>query len=181
MDQIISFERLSGEIREEIQKFHEQQAGSGMDLGQSMNLWFKKHFDNWLLEKYGQEGVNKRQHFRLDVEMPLRVVDTIVEASGDDQQANELVGNVLNISRGGLYFHSPVPLEISTIVRVQVDLSSIEKGLENIQALAMVMRVDRLGEGDYGIGVMFSSIYDEDRSALDVFLLKNLSNYLYSS
>ncbi len=180
MDQIISFERLSGEIREEIQKFHEEQAGSGTDLSQSMNLWFKRHFDGWLLEKYGMDVDNKRQHFRMDVEMPLKVVDTIIEASGDDEQANELVGNVLNISRGGLYFHSSVPLEISTIVRVQVDLSSIEKSMEEIQALAMVMRVDRLGEGDYGIGVMFSSIYDEDRSTLDVFLLKKLSNYLYS-
>jgi hypothetical protein len=51
----------------------------------------------------------------------------------------------------------------------------------DIEALAMVLRVDRLPDDSYGVGVIFSSIYDEHKQKLDVFVFKNLAYYIYSS
>ena len=44
----------------------------------------------------------------------------------------------------------------------------------------MVMRVDKINTKSYGVGVMFSSIYDEHREKLDLFILKNLAYYIHS-
>jgi hypothetical protein len=71
------------------------------------------------------------------------------------------------------------PFEVSSIIRLVVDLSVVDSELSSVDALAMVVRVDKSAEG-YGIGVMFSSIYDENKKNLNIFILKNLSYYLYS-
>ncbi len=91
------------------------------------------------------------------------------------------MGTLVNISKGGFYFSSPRPIEISSIIKVRIDLSNIDGDISNIEALAMVMRVDRMPDGNYGVGVMFSSIYDENREKLDIFIFKNLAYYIVSS
>jgi hypothetical protein len=49
-----------------------------------------------------------------------------------------------------------------------------------VEALAMVIRTDKINGDEYGIGIMFSSIYGQNKERLDLFILKNLSYYIYS-
>lgn len=179
----IKYEKLSGEIKEAISQYHKTMAAakSEASLDESTAEWFEQKFDEWLIAKYSQPGqVSRRKHFRLEVEIPIRIIDTLIESSGDDQHAMEFVGKIVNISRGGLYFKYGKPIEISSIIKVLIDFSDKDRELGGVEALAMVIRSDRLAEGDYGIGIMFSSIYGDSKEKLDLFILKNLSYYIYS-
>jgi hypothetical protein len=122
----------------------------------------------------------RRKNFRLDIEVPVQIVETLVESSSDDPEAFNIVGTLVNISKGGFYFKSPKPIEISTIIRVNIDLSDLDNELKSIEALAMVLRSERLHDNTYGVGVIFSSIYEEFKEKLDIFILKNLAYYIYS-
>ncbi len=181
--QYIKYEKLSKEIKDQIEQHHQNQLLKAPDTAResAMNDWFDHEFDRWLINHYAQgNGSNKRKHFRLEVELPLKVIDTLIESSADDVEAMDLVGRVVNISRGGLYFIYNRGIEISSIVKVMLDFSAIDKSLEKVEALAMVVRVDPLGVDEYGIGVVFSSIYEGSKDSLDVFILKNLSYYIYT-
>ncbi|HPI15686.1 MAG: PilZ domain-containing protein [Spirochaetota bacterium] len=135
-------------------------------------------------EKTGKRGPDRRasvrrRHFRLDIEVPVRVVETLIESSSDETEAFDFVGTLVNISKGGFYFNFGQPIEISSIIRVHIDLSAVDEDLRDIEALAMVVRVDRLSSDNYGVGVMFSSIYDEHREKLEMFIFQNLAYYIY--
>ncbi len=121
----------------------------------------------------------RRKHFRLDIEVPVRIVETLIESSSDETEAFDFVGTLVNISKGGFYFKFSQPIEISSIIRVHIDLSMMDADLKDIKALAMVVRVDRLSDDTYGVGVMFSSIYDEHREKLEMFIFQNLAYYIY--
>jgi hypothetical protein len=121
----------------------------------------------------------RRKHFRLDIEVPVRIVETLIESSSDETEAFDFVGTLVNISKGGFYFKFSQPIEISSIIRVHIDLSMMDADLKDIEALAMVVRVDRLSDDTYGVGVMFSSIYDEHREKLEMFIFQNLAYYIY--
>ena len=179
----IKFEELSNEIRKEIEEFHakEMQGKQDIPIEESMIKWLDTSFDGWVNKRFKiDDKENKRKHFRLNVEIPIRIIETLVESSHDDKEAIDLVGNIINISKGGLYFKYNAPIEISSIIKVYIDLSRIEQNLDNIEALAMVVRVDELEDNDYGIGLMFSSIYDTDRFNLNLFILKYLSYHFYT-
>ncbi len=181
--ELIKYENLSRELKEEIEKYYaaEKDKAASLSIEEGMVRWFRDSFDNWLIKRFGQgDSENKRKHFRLEVEVPIRIIDTLIESSGNDKDAMDLIGNVINISRGGLYFIYNSPIEVSSIIKVIIDLSKKDNELSEIEALAMVVRVDKLDDSDYGIGIMFSSIYDSVRENIDVFILKNLANYLYS-
>ncbi|OHD64824.1 MAG: hypothetical protein A2176_10940 [Spirochaetes bacterium RBG_13_51_14] len=179
----IKYEKLSGEIKQQINKYHTSisAAKSEASLDESIAEWFENKFDEWLMQRYGKhEGPGRRKHFRLDVEIPIRVIDTLIESSSDDHHAMEFVGKIVNISRGGLYFKYSRPIEISSIIKVIIDFSDIDKELNGVEALAMVIRTDKIHDHDYGIGIMFSSIYGANKEKLDLFILKNLSYFIYS-
>ncbi len=179
----IKYEKLSSDIKAEINNFHKSLASmeSEPSFDESITEWFDKKFDEWLINKYSKpEGPSRRKYFRLDVEVPIRIVDTLIESSSDDQHAMEFVGKIVNISRGGLYFKSSVPIEISSIIKVMIDFSGVDKELNGVEALAMVIRMDKINGDEYGIGIMFSSIYGQNKERLDLFILKNLSYYIYS-
>jgi len=182
-NEYIKYEKLSTEIKYEIERLHEKllDDDNSITIEESMNEWFNTKFDQWLNKRFIHEdnNGNKRKFFRLDVEIPINILDTLLESPEGDPEAIELVGNIVNISRGGLYFKYNRPIEISSIIKVMIDLTGIDKSLENIEALAMVIRCDEM-DGDYGIGVMFSSIYESDQKSLDVFILKSLAYHLYS-
>jgi hypothetical protein len=179
----IKYEKLSNDIKNEINQYHESTASNKSEpsFDESITEWFEKKFDEWLIKKYSKkDGVSRRKYFRLDVEVPIRIVDTLIESSSDDHHAMEFIGKIVNISRGGLYFKSSVPIEISSIIKVIIDFSGVDKELNGVEALAMVIRTDKIKADDYGIGIMFSSIYGPNKERLDLFILKNLSYYIYS-
>ncbi len=179
----IKYEKLSNEIKDEIHKYHQLMKAQKSEavFDESMAEWFENRFDEWLLKQYSSdEHQGRRKFFRLEVEIPIRIIDTLIESSRDDKHAMEFIGKIVNISRGGLYFKSSQPIEISSIIKVVIDFSGVDRDLNEVEALAMVIRNDRLPEEDYGIGIMFSSIYEPNKERLDLFILKNLSYYIYS-
>ena len=182
MRKYIHYDKLSSEIKDAIYKHWEVKKQKNFDvtLDEAMEEWFLYHFDDFMMAKYHSKSNNLRKHFRLDVEIPIRVVELLIESSKDETQAMELIGTILNISKGGLYFISDIPLELSSIIRVIIDFRSIDEELTGVEALAMVVRQDKREDNKYGIGVMFSSIYDNGKHNLNIFILKNLSYYLYS-
>ncbi len=182
MREYIRYEKLSSEIKDAISLHHEElrKKNENVDFDIAVEDWFEQKFDEWILKRFKTEDQGDlRKHYRLDVEVPIRVVETLIESSSEETAAIDFVGTIVNISRGGLYFISANPFEISSIIRLVIDLSAIDSELSSVEALAMVVRVDKLPEG-YGIGVMFSSIYDDNKKNLNIFILKNLSYYLYS-
>ncbi len=182
MRKYISYDRLSADIKDEIYKYWEaaKQKNPRIALEDAMEEWFLHQFDAFMIAKYHTVGDNMRKHFRLDVEIPIRVVELLVESSKDEAEALELIGTIVNISKGGLYFISDTPLELSSIIRVVIDFRAVDNELTDIEALAMVVRHDKRENNKYGVGVMFSSIYDNGKRNLNIFILKNLSYYLYS-
>lgn len=177
----IQYDKLSVEIKESIYRYwdamkHEKPS---LELDDAMEDWFAQEFDTFIISKY-TDGGNIRKHFRLDVEIPIRVVDLLIESSKDEAAAMELIGTIMNISKGGLYFISDIQMELSSIIRVVIDLRAVDNELAEIEALAMIVRRDKQTDGRYGLGVMFSSIYDNGKRNLNIFILKNLSYYLYS-
>lgn len=178
----IKYEDLSSEIKHEINDYHNSIAavtGKAM-LDESVGEWFEKKFDEWLIRKYSDRGASsRRKYFRLDVEIPIHIIDTLIESSSDDQHAIEFVGKIVNISRGGLYFKYARPIELSSIIKVVIDFANVDAEMNGVEALAMVIRTDRFDEHDFGIGIMFSSFYGSEKEKLDLFILKNLSYYMY--
>ena len=182
-DRYIKYESLSNDIKKEIEVFHQSKSKNSGDqkIENTMLEWFEEKFDEWLIVRFKKtDDDSRRKHFRLDVEIPIKIVETLIDSSYDDDHVLELVGQVVNISRGGLYFRYNHEIEISSIIKVIIDLSTLDDALDNIEALAMVIRVDKIDEDDYGIGIMFSSIYESNKEDLNIFILKNLSNYMYS-
>lgn len=179
----IKYEKLSNDIKQEINGYHQSlvETKSEALFDESMTEWFENKFDEWLLTRYSDsDHIGRRKYFRLEVEIPIRIIDTLIESSRDDKHAMEFVGKIVNISRGGLYFKSVKPIEISSIIKVVIDFSGVDQDLNEVEALAMVIRSDKLQDDDYGIGIMFSSIYEPNKERLDLFILKNLSYYIYS-
>ena len=43
----------------------------------------------------------------------------------------------------------------------------------------MVVHSNKLGEDEFGIGVMFSSIYGTDEKNIDMLILRNFAYHLY--
>lgn len=178
--EFIRFEQLSEEIRQEIEQFHQDSNYEGKTLELSMQKWFSTHFDTWLHNRFPADSdeSNYRQHYRLEIQVPVSIVETLIDSSSPDEHSENIIGHAVNISRGGLYFIFQKPIEPSSIVKIMLDLKSDDGKEHSIEVLAMVMRCDKLDEG-YGIGIMFSSIYDKERESLDLFFLKKLALYLY--
>ena len=85
------------------------------------------------------------------------------------------MGKSENISDGGLYFKSKVPLKVSSVIQVILDFSKIGKDFENIVANAMVVRSSKLPNGEYGISMMFSKVDEQDKVNLNYQIFKSLA------
>ena len=177
----VKYESLSSEIKEEILRFHDRRVNGGYShaIEDSIRVWFDTCFDKWVGERVESNGSTKRKHARIFVELPIKVIDTLIESSPESDPDMDIVGKVVNISRGGLFFSSWKKFDISSILKVKVDLNGLNDGLTEIDALAMVVRCDPVEDGTFGIGLMFSSVYEESRQTLDLFIFNNLSSYLY--
>jgi hypothetical protein len=178
----IKYEKLSQAIKSEIKAYYnkKKKKKDSLTMEDAMLKWFDEHFDKWIREKYSKElhKDDKRKFFRLDIEIPVRIIKTLVESTREESAAIDFVGTILNISRGGLYFKSKKHVELSNILRVKIDLSAVDKKLNDVEALAMVIRSDKLSQNEFGIGLMFSSIYDEHKENLDIFIFRNVALYV---
>ncbi len=178
----IKYEKLSNQIKNEINEYHKEvlQSKNDASFDESMSRWFAGQFDDWLIKNFDKtRKLSGRKHFRLDVEIPIRIIETLIESACDDTNAFEFVGKIVNISRGGLYFKYKKPIEISSIIKVFIDFTDVDRDLREVEALAMVVRSEKI-KNEYGIGIMFSSIYGDNKEKLDLFILKNLSYYIYT-
>jgi c-di-GMP-binding flagellar brake protein YcgR len=90
----------------------------------------------------------------------------------------DLLGTIVNISRGGLFFKSKKYIEGSSIIKVNIDLSAIDKNLNDVEALAMVLRCEKIENNEYGVGLVFSSIYNEHKENLDMFIFRNVVHHI---
>lgn len=176
----INYHDLNDEIKKEIDQIVEKSKNEGLklDFEAAALEWFDASFDEWIQQKYSTGKKNGRRHFRMDIEIPVRIVERLIDADGNEAEEIDFVGKIINISRGGFYFQSAEHINPSSIIRVIIDLSSIDKDLSEVEALAMVVRSEKLADSGFGIGVMFSSIYDESKKNLDVFIFKNVAYHL---
>ncbi len=182
MKRYIKYEELSGELKKEIQEYHERKKDERQDLvlEDAMIDWFDKEFEEWIVNRFEKgTGTNKRKNVRFQIEVPVKIVEMLVESSSDELDVMDMVGVIINMCRGGLYFKSEEPIKNASIIRIEIDLSSVDRELKGVEALAMVVRSEKLESGDYGIGVMISSIYDDHKDHLDLFVFRNLANYVY--
>ncbi|MBN2403301.1 MAG: PilZ domain-containing protein [Spirochaetes bacterium] len=177
----IKYEKLSQSIKSEINKYYnkEKKKNSGLTIEDAMFRWFDNVFDKWIAKTYLKGRLkDKRKYFRLDIEIPVRITKTLIESSKEEAAALDLVGTIQNISRGGLYFKSKNHIEISSIIMIKIDLSSADRKLNDVEALAMVIRSDKLHKNEFGIGLMFSSIYDKNKENLDLFIFRNVAHHM---
>lgn len=179
----IKYEKLSHNIKAEIEKFYnvQKQNDDNLTIEDAMFTWFNNYFDTWIQEHYTYSNGNKRKYYRLDIEIPVRIVETIIESSKEDSNALDIAGIIMNISKGGMYFKSKQFIEISSIIKVKIDFTSIDKELKDVEALAMVLRSDKINKNEYGIGLMFSSIYDEHKENLNMFIFRNIAHHIHLS
>jgi hypothetical protein len=177
----IKYEKLSTEIKDEISRYHNAclEEGINRQFDESMRCWFDEKFDTWFMSRFDDSEKSRRTH-RVDVELPVKIIDTLSTVDENSEPDIDLVGTVVNISKGGLYFRSVKPIEESNIIKVIIDMSAVEDDFSQIEAIAMVIRCEHLESDEFGIGLMFSSIYQDHRETLNMFIFKNLSYYLYN-
>lgn len=180
MNANIQYSDLSGRIKKEVDSFFNENAKSNntMSREEAFSLWFETRFDEWLQENFLDAEKTKRKHLRFDIEIPVKVVERIIDEGEPEAESLDYVGTVLNLSRGGFYFQSAEMFSVSSIIKVILDLSIINAALGNLEALAMVVRRDLMDNRKYGIGVMFSSIYGGEEKNLDVLILKNVAYHI---
>ncbi len=177
----IKYEKLSQNIKSEINKYYNSQKkkNSGLTLEDAMFQWFENNFDKWFGKSYSKAlKKDKRKFFRLDIEIPVRITKTLIASSKEEAEALDLAGTIKNISRGGLYFKSKKHIEVSSIILVTIDFAALDKKIKNVEALAMVIRSNKIKKDEFGIGVMFSSIYDNNKENLDLFIFKNVAQHM---
>ena len=182
MKNIIKYSDLNVEIKDAIAKFAEENRGEYPDISleDATLIWFESHFDLWMLDRYNKDRSSRRRHFRFDIEIPVKVVERLIDSDSPDAEELDYVGTIVNISRGGFYFRSAESFNPSSIIKVVIDLSLVDPTLSEVEALAMVVRNDNLGNKTHGIGVMFSSIYNGNRQNIDVFIFKNVAYHISS-
>ena len=129
-----------------------------LTIEDAMVAWFDEEFDGWMIinypsgdsgsekesqtakkEKFISQGADefgkdnkapaKRSHFRIHIEVPVKIIDTLMEPSSDEAEAMNLMGSLINISRGGFYFKSPMTIELSSIIKVMIELSVVDSEL----------------------------------------------------
>ncbi|HON77842.1 MAG TPA: PilZ domain-containing protein [Spirochaetota bacterium] len=178
----INYNELSHDIKNEIDTYYSSlnSLTPSLTKEEAMTKWFNEKFDQWLIERYSSVKESSRKFFRFDIEIPVKVIDRIVETGTPESEEFDYIGTIVNISRGGFYFKSREPFNVSSIIKVNIDLSLIDKELSSLDALAMVLRKDIIENDTYGIGVMFSSVYKEDKENLDLFIFKNVAYYIAS-
>ena len=202
MEKIFKYEDLYQPIKDEIKKYYEKKKISNkkLQLEDAMEQWFCDKFEDWMDDhatksdrRYKNDRRSKslsvaenkrmesrrraqrRKNLRFNIELPVKIAETIQEAASDASTIRDYMGKSENISDGGLYFKSKVPLKVSSVIQVILDFSKIGKDFENIVANAMVVRSSKLPNGEYGISMMFSKVDEQDKVNLNYQIFKSLA------
>lgn len=211
MKKIIKFEDLYQPIKTEVKKYYKNKKAlnNELQLKDATDMWFYNEFEGWMDEhatksdrRYEHERRNhnvlmatenrggevrrkvlRRKKMRFNIELPVKAVETVRKASSNASVIKKYLGRSENVKDGGLYFKSKVPLAVSSIIRVVLDFSKIDKGFKNIVANAMVVKVTKLSNGKYWISMMFSKINEKNGANLNTQIFKSLAfhkNDLYT-
>lgn len=202
MEKIFKYEDLYQPIKDEIKKYYENKKTSNnkLQLKDAMEQWFSDEFEDWMDDhatksdrRYKEERRNKnlsvvenrrmefrrkaqrRKNLRFNIELPVKLAETIQEEASDASAIRDFMGTSENICDGGLYFKSKVPLKVSSVIQVILDFSKIGKGFENIIANAMIVRTSKLPNGEYGISMMFSKVDEQDKANLNYQIFRSLA------
>jgi c-di-GMP-binding flagellar brake protein YcgR len=120
----------------------------------------------------------KRQHFRLDTDIPC----TVRLPKGEDVPAV-----IVNLSVGGIKFrcsrdtaHRLLPRDqripgqvLGVTIEVHFDLQSPERDRRSFGAMARVIHSERLAQDVFHVGVQFLDLDEADRSTLRDFIESN--------
>lgn len=170
----IGYTELSNEIKKEFNNYliKNKYSINDIDCDEILSKWFEEEFEIWYLKNY--ENNSKRKNIRIDIDIPVTVIDTLVDNQADQEIESMIFGEMLNLSRGGLYCTSKAPIKKGSIIKVKIDVSKTDPDINEIEALAMVVRVDDLEKDIFGIGLMFSSVYENEKNELDTFIFKRI-------
>ena len=87
----ITYEKLSSEIKNEITKYYKlKKAESDLTEEDAMHEWFDVNFDDWLMSRNGKDLENKRKHYRVEIEIPIKVYETLIECTDDETSCRSL-------------------------------------------------------------------------------------------
>lgn len=184
MKKHFKYEKLSKKMKDEIKNYctYLEENNIHLDLENAMEKWFDEKFDDWFIEHIDSHNTGeKRKSVRFDIELPVTVAEILIESSGDVSDSKEIKGKVVNVSRRGLYFRSREHIPVSSIIRIFVGLSKVDPELSAVEALAVVVRSEHIDKKRYGIGVTFSSISDNNKSHMDIFIFKNFAQHFYTA
>jgi hypothetical protein len=191
----ITYTELSKPIKDQVLNYFDliRNDNPRQKLSDSIDNWFTEHFDEWMLRQArirnfdrrknnGQNGAahadlrsdRRRHNDRFDIEIPVKSVETLYDSTFDDKIVEKSIKSILDMNLGRLYFKWDSPLKASSMVNLSIDFSNIDRELKNLNAIAMVIRSDKLSDGKYRILVIFSNITDGKKINLSFHIFKNL-------
>jgi PilZ domain len=121
---------------------------------------FDQNYDAPVLDQVNA-GPERRQHKRYQVDFYLRVVE---------KATNKVIGQVLDVSAGGIMISSPKPIQAYRLVHCTLEASLESGAVINVaaQCLSVWCRQDEFGSG-YTAGLKFVIV---DKAPLEVLIDK---------
>lgn len=115
--------------------------------------------------RISQYKKEKRRYVRVSISQPIRVKEL------DFENSNIYNGTSKNICVGGILFENSGPLELGTLIKIQV---SVQSSADPVFLIGNVVRVEQFDDGKYDIGVT-TSFKELDKIATNevVEILKN--------
>ncbi len=180
---MISYESLNTKLQKEISRYHDEKVKNGFarNLETSTKEWFHERFENWLKDNKYVEVDTNRKNMRINVELPVTIAETLIDSTHASKQDEQLLGMVTNISRGGIFFTSDKKYEVSSVLKLRINFSQIDSDYPEVDALALVVRCEPVSDQAYGIGVAFSSLYDDNSETISMFIFKQMIAYIANS
>ncbi len=112
------------------------------------------------MEKNGNINIENRSNYRLPVK--IKGEYNIIYPSGQLEESQVI--STKNISTTGLLFEYEKPLSLDTKLKMALSIPGMSSGLFNVEA--MVVRIEKLNNLNYDIGVEFTVISDLQRDEI---------------
>lgn len=174
---VVDFTTIIPRMRDQINEYISKKAAQGQILTEreAILAWLDRYYDSWLTDQLGLptqepapvsenpgEGFKKRKNRRIPIEIsayyrvlwsPPKTGEKTGEKANENKPAD--LGDVKNISAGGLYIVTGRSYDISTLMEVEFELPSLP---ESITAFSMVVWREERPGGRFGHGLHFSHI-----------------------